>query len=396
MSNVYIRWALTLGSLAALALQIGLVAHNWQWYQYDFRAYYTGPALFAAGQDPYSLEAHLALVRELGLGNQKLAFVYSPAMLWLLSPLAMLPYPVTYGLWLAVNTFALGLVFWLSVRVLRIPPPYIAVMLAFGLNGTVAAVLRSGQLTLMVLAVILLGVCALQAGRWQRGALLLMLAAIPKVWVLPLLSLVAVPLSMARILWVLGGVAVCFLFGLSGRFIYPDLQERYESTISNFVDFSAGPAGPYNGTILNILATLEELTLLPQDIGGTVWIALAVLVVGISAFVCLRRPELDVAQRFAIVSLGLCLISPRMVLYQWTIAIPAMALILSRLPVALQVVLGGAALLPTLYFNRYLFDVNIDAPVETVPLLIWSFSNYAIVFVFWVISLRSKPETFSE
>ena len=259
----------------ALALQIWSVASNWSWYQYDFRAYYTGPALYAAGEDPYSLEAHLALARDLGLGQQKLPFVYSPVMLQLLSPLAWFPYPVIYGIWLSAQVLALGAVIFLTMRALTVPLPHIAWMAAFGLNGTVAAVLRSGQMSLMVLAVLMLGVWALGAGRWRAATVLMTLAAVPKIWVLPLLSLIAVPLRLVRLLWMVGGVIVCLAIGMSGRWVFPELQLRYETIIADFLDFSGGPAGPYNGTITNILATLEELGYLPQETGPTIWLGIA-------------------------------------------------------------------------------------------------------------------------
>ena len=43
-----------------------------------------------------------------------------------------------------------------------------------------------------VLAVVMLGVWALSRNRWRGATVLMTLAAIPKIWVLPLLSLVAV------------------------------------------------------------------------------------------------------------------------------------------------------------------------------------------------------------
>ncbi len=388
-----LRGALLAVPVLALAVQILAVAQNWQWYQYDFRAYYTGPALHAAGQDPYSLESHLELARELGLGQQKLAFVYSPTMLQILSPLAWLPYPVIYGIWLSVQVAALATVVLLAIRILNIPPVIMLWVTAFGLNATVAAVLRSGQMTLMVLAVLMLGLWALSAGRWRSATALMTLAAIPKIWVLPLLSLIAVPLAVPRLVWMTGGVVLCLAIGVSGRLLFPDLQARYEIIVSDFIDFSAGPAGPYNGTIVNILATLEELGYLPQESGTMIWLALAVVVLGVSAFVCLRLRDGSHARIFAIATLGLCLIAPRMVLYQWTIAIPATAYVLARrerpLPTLL---LAFFVLLPTLYVNRYLLDVNIDLPVGTLPLLIWSFSNYLVVLAAWLICLRPVPE----
>lgn len=384
-------WALIAIPALALVLQIGLVAENWRWYQYDFRAYYTGPTLYASGQDPYSVEAHLALARELELGNQRLPFVYSPTMLMLLTPLSWLPYSVLYGLWLSVQVMALITVITLTVRVLGVPLPITLWVMTFGLNGTLAAVLRSGQMTLMVLAVLMLGVWALSRQRWQGASALITLAAIPKIWVLPLLSLVVVPLAVPRILWMLGGVVVCFAIGLSGRFLLPELQERYETIISGFVDFSSGARGPYNGTVVNMLATLEDLAILPQDIGSMIWVGIVVVVLGISALVCLRLPDGNTAQLFAIAALGLCLISPRMVLYQWTIALPALAFVLSRIErPAAQLAFGAVALLPTLYVNRYLLDVNIDLPVDSLPLVIWSFSNYFVVLIAWIICLRVR------
>ena len=375
----------------ALALQIWSVASNWSWYQYDFRAYYTGPALYAAGEDPYSLEAHLALARDLGLGQQKLPFVYSPVMLQLLSPLAWFPYPVIYGIWLSAQVLALGAVIFLTMRALTVPLPHIAWMAAFGLNGTVAAVLRSGQMSLMVLAVLMLGVWALGAGRWRAATVLMTLAAVPKIWVLPLLSLIAVPLRLVRLLWMVGGVIVCLAIGMSGRWVFPELQLRYETIIADFLDFSGGPAGPYNGTITNILATLEELGYLPQETGPTIWLGIAALVLAVSAFVCLRLPGNQTARIFAIATLGLCLIAPRMVIYQWTIAIPAMAFVLSRLrgwPLAVMAVL---ALTPTLYVNRYLLQMSVDLPVDNLPFLLWSFSNYFVVLAGWIICLTLRP-----
>lgn len=380
--------------ILALLLQFGAVAENWRWYQYDFRAYYTGPALHAAGQDPYSVEAHLALARELGLGQQRLPFVYSPTMLALLSPLAWLPYPVIYGVWLGAQALALATVILLTVRVLAVPLPLALWVIAFGLNGTVAAVLRSGQMTLMVLALLMIGLWALSTQRWRRAAAVMTLAAVPKIWVLPLLSVVAVPLAVPRLLWMIGGVLVCLGIGLSGRFLFPEMQLRYETIISGFIDFSSGPAGPYNGTIVNMLATLETLAIFPQDSGGVVWLAIVAIVLGASAITCLRLPEGSYPQIFAIATLGLCLIAPRMVLYQWTIALPALAFVLSQIQSPKRLaVMAFCALIPTLYVNRYVLDVNIDLPVESLPLLIWSFSNYFIVLIVWIICLRLRPTT---
>lgn len=389
-------WQLAIGavSLLALGVQIYLVARDWTFYQYDFRAYYSGPFLRSIGEDPYSVIAHLAWAESEGLHDHALAFVYSPLILFAFSPLAMLPYPVAFGVWLGLQVLALAYVCIATVRVLDVPAHWALPCLAFGLNGTLAAVLRSGQVTLIIL-VLMLSAVALLKRRSTGGALIpMVVAATLKIWVVPLLALAAVPFSTRRILLVAAAFGIIVVLTLSGTLFAPELQARYQEIVGEMVAFDRAPVSPYDQSILNILAYISDAGAFPTAVMRTVWLAVCAGLVGITAIVCLpltlgtRDPARLYPLFFSVACLLLLLIVPRAIHYQWTIALPAAAYVLCRIRTpAIRGLLTAMLLIPPLYVNRYLFGISTDARLETLLLLPWGFWSYLTVSLLWVACL---------
>jgi hypothetical protein len=69
--------------------------------------------------------------------------------------------------------------------------------------------------------------------------------------------------------------------------------------------------------------------------------------------------------------------------------VPAIAFLAPKIKSRiLQVLLVGITLTPTLYINRYLFDIDLPQRVESIVAIPWGFSNLIAVFAFWLVARR--------
>jgi hypothetical protein len=394
-----LRLAALVGSLALIAIQVVLVARGWDYYQYDFRAYYIGAALHAEQQDPYSLEALRAYREDLGLRSNDHAFLYAPYMLWVFAPLAALQYSTAFFLWLILQVTALATMAWLTIRYLRPDPVVFTVLLAVGLNGTIASVLRTGQIELISLALILGGLALVSKHRLIGATALLTIAAIPKLWPAPMLSLLIRRFERQRIALAIAGVAVLIGLMITGALLHPDYHAAFAATLGEFADRGQS-VGPQNGSLQNLLMTGFLSTGGSAETARFWWMGAAAVIGAAAAIRYVQATQVDevnLAYLFSIVTLSLCLVIPRVMIYQWCFALPALAYVITNMQSrAGASMLFLVAVVPTLYINRYAFGLDTYERIDNALILPWAFSNLLVVFCAWVILIVKGPKTVSE
>jgi hypothetical protein len=101
-----------------------------------------------------------------------------PLIAWLVIPLAILPFPVAFGIWITASSVALGWAAWLCGAGWR------GVLSSFALLPVFVA-LGSGQVAPLLLLVVVWSVRLADGGRWvAAGALLAMLSIKPQMGIL--------------------------------------------------------------------------------------------------------------------------------------------------------------------------------------------------------------------
>lgn len=386
--------ALTVFSVLAIVVQIFAVLIFMSKYQFDFRAYYFAPLLLELGQDPYSRDVVYRTAEEYGLEPQALPFLYPPITIFFFKPLSLLSFPVAYTVWLILQTGALIGILILLVRRFQLPLEIALPVFAFGLNGACAAVLRHGQLTLITLFLLLsaLAICRRSA---FAAAFLIIIASLPKIWVTPISLFLAIPPKLSRIVAFFGTITVILLAIFSALVWSPDLFAAFRGGNGNLV-FNLDPRGPFRGSFVNFIATVEALTPIPFEIRNWIYGAWICLVAAFSVLGLYKlilkddfEPRTDLLL-FAILSLGLCIVSPRMLVYQWGIALPgiAYALLAIQTPV-LRLFFGALCLLPTIYISQYGLGINVGDPLTSPWVIPWGFSNIILTTMAWGICVRA-------
>jgi hypothetical protein len=387
-----IRTAVLVTSALLLIVQAAAIAIRWRWYQYDFRAYYIGPKLAAIGEDPYSIDALVRMSASLGLESNNNPFVYPPHMLAVFAPFSVLPYPVAYGLWLFLQIAALSTVFLVATKRFDIDRVWLAAFLAMGLNGTVAGCLRSGQLTLMFTALTLLAASSLSRGHAGRATILLTIAALPKIWTAPMIGLVLCRPTFHRLMLVTLGCGVILSVLAVDYFWVPDYSDRFVARAHRISQIGAQPIGFIDGSLHNLTRTVGHALNLNNHLVLACWVISVSIIVFATLSSCIRILRRDLHQITHVVflaSLGLILINPRVLFYQWCFVVPAIAFLAPKIKSRiLQVLLVGISLTPTLYINRYLFDIDLPQRVESIVAIPWGFSNLIAVFAFWLVARR--------
>lgn len=378
-------WLLWLGILG-LCAQMLSVAWNWRWYQYDFRAYYAGPKLMLEGWDPYSLVALEQLSTRLGLENNNHPFLYPPHVLFLFAPLAMLPYPAAYGLWLALQGAAIAAIVYFARRAFSLNTHWLVFMLAFGLNGTVAACLRSGQLSLIEGALVLAALASLKRNQTGRFGVLIVLGALAKVWSAIFLAMAPVKQFVRGGLVAAGAAAMLGATLLLDELCWPEYSASFKRAVA------ALPAlghvnGPQDACLLNLLNSLFGQNTAAATL---IWLALALTIVGVTVRSCLLELEQDrtSTEWIAPAALACFLVLPRAMIYQWCVILPIAVYVLSRVrEPTVRYGLVAAMLMPTVYIRRYLFGLDVSAPAGGLT-AIWSFSNVLVVAVLWASAIH--------
>lgn len=385
------------GSFALLGLQAIWVVLGWDSYQYDFRAFYIGARLFAEQQDPYSLAALQAYEAELGLQPKGHPFIYAPYMLWAFAPIAALPFKAAFSVWLFIQAISIAMISHVALRYLKPDPVVFAILLAVGLNGSIAAVLRTGQLTLLLLALILVGLALLMKRRVIGAAIALILAAIPKIWLFPMLALLLARPYMRRTMLMASGLAIIVGLLVLGAVLHPDFHKTFMSTVGNLSSRNIA-VGPQNGSFQNLLISTSLLVGSSVEVAKLFWLALVLCISAISAFRYFQTVSADnvnFAYLFCLVALGLCIVSPRVMIYQWCIALPSLAYVISYMRNRqMAYTLLILAIMPTIYINRFLFGLDIHERVEALAALPWAFSNLIVVVIAWLTLIIAGPAKF--
>lgn len=386
---------------AMLILQIYSISRNWNFYLYDFRAFYSGPYLHSQGLDPYSVDNHLSWAKSEGLYDHALPFVYSPAVLFLFKPLTYLDYVWAFYIWLIIQVLLLTAVIFLAVRLLCLPFHIGMIFFTFGLNGSVAAVLRSGQMTIFLLFSALLMLLLLNRGNRVLAMTSVTVAASIKIWVLPVLAVAAVPLRFGSVISVMAFSIVPILIGFSGRIFAPELQNSFEERMAEFSNLNASPSSPYDQSIKNIISYLVDFFSLPTDFSTPIFYIFACTVFLITAACSqkISKGEHGIREKnafvFSLICLGMMLILPRAILYQWAFCIPALCFSVGKISnIKIRIAFICLCCLPTLYVSRYIFGISTDARLEVFWMMPWSFWNYTIVFMAWIFLVLKASSRF--
>jgi len=264
--------ALLLAAISFVILvfpQYGQFLHG----QNDFAGLYIGGALVGSPQ-LYSYADNQAMLVCLLHGRMPtLAFVRPPFYAVLLRPLALLPYPVAY--WLFLASMVAGLV-WFVLRFSKECPELpVFVILA---PATLTA-LANVQDTPLLLGVAACSILLFRGGRHFLGGVVLSLCAVK----FHLFLLIPVLLALKRRWRALGGMATggCLLLALGAVGAGPDAYLKWIDTIRNPI------VGPSNAMI-NIHALVEACH------GGLAMeIALVLAVVALFIWMCRRTEDFE-------------------------------------------------------------------------------------------------------
>jgi alpha-1,2-mannosyltransferase len=380
---VRIRRLWAVACVLALAVQVVSVARQWRFYQYDFRAYYFAPRLARAGLDPYSERAMFDACRAAGLADNVHPFLYPPHMVAAFTPLSWLPFPAAYFGWMLLELAALVVLARATLRSAAAGGPGALLValtaLAFSFNGSVAASLRAGQIGLIAAALVVLGVELWERQRAGSFVAAVTAAALPKFWPGALLSLGAVERRRAAFLACAGGAATLLLVHALDRWLWPDYSRSFATAAVGLAS-GGNVSGPQNGSFLNFWLSL---------LGGRVaspwliWLPLAVVVVGGTVVACWRNARRDLSLSAAACLLGLMLLLPRVMIYEWCIVLPSMVLVMSRtLSPRKRLALLGLSLFPGVYLRRTLLHVDMFVPALGAQAL-WTFTNLWTVVGLW-------------
>lgn len=394
VSSPLVRRATEAILLGLLLVQVAVVALKTDFYQYDFRAYYLGPRLLWSGQDPYSMAALTERAEALGLADNNHPFIYAPYMLLVFGAIAWLPYKLAYWLWLTFQVAICVAIFRLTKRRLGVSATMLMFLGALGLNGTTAACLRAGQLSLLLTLLVLLAITSLLDRKPGHSSAFVFVAAAIKLWPI---SFGGLRLFGERGRWV-SRVAPLLGLGLllaSSKALVPKLWSGFGEAVRGLSSFGHAPEGAQDGSLLNLINSIVHsgLGIRNPTVVTVVWLLTALGIGGAT----LARVHSGVKRNGAwSLELGLAavlaviLALPRVVVYEWVLLIPAFAYVIEhRLSLAMRWVVLVIAAVPFLYVNRYLLGVNLEVPIEHLWQMPFAFSNVLLAIFVWVVLMRS-------
>lgn len=214
----------SLALFAALPIVLTVVALTAYGRGWDFRAFYLGARAYLSGNSPYPNHSLVALATKQG-------FVYPAPIAALLAPLALLPYGLSFALWLAGSIAAVAI----ALRILGVRDwrCFGALFLTYPMRESV----RLG--TLMPLLLLLLALLWKHRDRLWRAASLVAVLALSKVFLFPLmLWLVATRRWKTAGAGAVISAALCLLawlpIHLSSLAAYPGLLHALASFESTF------------------------------------------------------------------------------------------------------------------------------------------------------------------
>jgi hypothetical protein len=250
---------------------------------------------------------------------------------------------------------------------------------------------------LIFTALTLLAANALDRNQAGRATIFLTIAALPKLWTAPMLALLMCKPTLRRALLVVLGVGTILSILLLNHFLAPGYNESFIERAQRVSQVGRSPIGFIDGSLHNLIKTLGNAFDVNKSFVFVCWIVSVLLIVSQTVLSSIRLIKSDpdrLAHVVFLASLGLILIHPRVLFYQWTYVVPALAYLAPRIiSRPLQIILVGLAVIPTLYINRYLFGIDLPQRVESVLAIPWGFSNLIAVFAFWVVAQRPTTLT---
>ena len=273
--------------------------------------------------DVYSLEG---LAEVMGEPVGTVSFAYPPPFAMALGPFADLDYTSALAIWLLVSVVAVPV----ALLVERSAGAFALLAMLFPLY----VALRFGQVAPIAVSITVLAGLALKSGRqFAAGLLLGFLSLKPQFLLGPVIVLMATP-ELRRS--TLSGVAasVGSIVALSALLV-PDAWPAYFAGLSAVLSPGVSTRWDFSlGALTNRW---------PPIAAGVVFVGVTVLLVWL-VIRSIGRSD-DVGEKLAI---GLCLsllVSPRVVNYDWTLLIPAVAWLAPTIPVGSSLVPIGAAVI---------------------------------------------------
>jgi hypothetical protein len=305
---------------------------------------------------------HLAVIQSQLAGQPAanfgvLAFLYPPFLAFALIPLALLPYGWAYVLWLASNLVLLSAALYHLERYARLQGRAATAFRWLSLLFLpVFFVLALGQVSVLLLALVVAAFIALQRGHDELAGVALALACMKPAYIAPLLLVV-----LLRRRW-----RACIAFVVSGLVLLvlpvpvlgPRIYLSYESMLRQVTAWQgrsidghlwyqhvAIPTGTYAPEWNHSFAGFAELLLSGR--GATfLYMALCLIALALLVWCTLRCERLDIPFGLAVV-VGL-LVSPHTLIYDDTLLLLPVAIALryrARAPYLLPItlVLGWVA-----------------------------------------------------
>ncbi len=293
------RWAIPLGVLviagaALYVMRYGAARFSWA----DFRTFYQAGLDVRAGRDPY-LGAISFINTYTPAGNGSYwttqAYVYAPFFAYLMVPLTLLPHYGALTTWDLLNVAFLVLSVYAALRAAGLVPRPTMVVLLTAAAAVTLPVHREwdlGQSDLLVMALVCAALWARSAGRGGLGGLLLGAGCAVK----PELLLLAVFLLWRRdFRFGLSAAASAVVLGLApflllGQRAWTDFWTAWSFWSDQYLPFlhNEAPKGVL-ARLFTLNPAARPLAVAPS-VETVLWIAVALIVVGLTVSVLSTRP----------------------------------------------------------------------------------------------------------
>jgi glycosyl transferase family 87 len=301
--------------LGVAAVYVFLGARN----QWDFETYYYAGAACRSGVSPYTLEG-LSLVAG---KTMVLPFLYPPITLALFVPLSHLPIHLAAGVWLAFKCLLLALLLWVWRREFlgSIAPELFLAVALFGFNLAVLWDLRTGNVALLEGAILWLAFSAYLRNRLVLAMCLIAIASIFKLLPILFLGLLLMAPRSTKVRLALVASGAVLLLGLVA---FPvALSAEWLRALAGFSGADR-PTGEINPSALGLIDwLLHAVGSTESGLAGLLYAIYAAALLAWSVPVLLQvRASKPTTEQVMIVILLWLLLSPRVMVYSYLMAIP--------------------------------------------------------------------------
>jgi len=296
---------------------------------WDFQIYYYASSAYRSGLDPYSTTALSVVAGK----HVELPFLYTPATLVLFTPWTALPLQTAAMLWLAFKAaLVVGLIFLWHREFLK-NTSYLT-LVAVSLLGFDLAVLwdlRTGNVAIVEAVLLSAGVAAYARGRFLVTACCIGLASVFKLTPVLLLGVLTLPPGPPRRR--LARVLIGLAFPTAAILLPPGLSSEWVASIwRSIADTPHTQVNPSSFAVVGgIAGALELPSTVAPVFTGALYLLYCTAVLVLSLGMLLRCRTL--LERALLVVLLWLLLSPRLMIYSYTMAIvPTIYAIESRIP----------------------------------------------------------------